>query len=137
MRATPRSARQQDAFLYFYDATFTEAYRYAGRLCGGDRSAAEDLVQEAYVAVLRQFRTDSSRELRIGYVITTIRNRHLDHLRSAAREQQRMRLVATDTGERELALVPSELAGLPERERTALVLRYVDDLAVPEVAKGC
>jgi RNA polymerase sigma-70 factor (ECF subfamily) len=136
VRTTARPSRQQDSFLAFYDATFTEAYRYAGRLCGGDRDAAEDLVQEAYMAVLRQFRAESSRDLQVGYVVTTIRNRHLDRLRSAAREQQRMRLVVAGTGEREPSLVPSQLAGLPERDRTALVLRYVDDLSVPEVAQA-
>jgi uracil phosphoribosyltransferase len=70
--ATPPS-RHQDQFLAFYDDTFTEAYRYAGRLCGGNRDAAEDLVQDAYMAVLRQFRADPSRDLSVGYVITTIR----------------------------------------------------------------
>ena len=136
MRTTTPPSRCQDEFLAFYDDTFTEAYRYAGRLCGGDREAAEDLVQDAYMAILRQFRADPSRDLQVGYVITTIRNRHLDRLRSAAREQQRMRLVATDTGEREPALMPSQLASLPDRDRTALVLRYVDDLPVPEVAQA-
>lgn len=133
--ATPPS-RRQDKFLAFYDDTFTEAYRYAGRLCGGNRDAAEDLVQDAYMAVLRQFRADPSRDLSVGYVITTIRNRHLDRLRSAAREQHRMRLVTAEPGEREPSLMPSQLAGLPQRDRTALVLRYVDDLPVPEVAQA-
>ncbi|MDP2291674.1 MAG: sigma-70 family RNA polymerase sigma factor [Actinomycetota bacterium] len=123
-------------FLAFYDDTFTEAYRYAGRLCGGDRDAAEDLVQDAYMSVLRQFRADPSRDLHVGYVITVIRNRHLDRLRAAAREQRRLQLVATDVGEPEPALMPSQLAGLPERDRAALVLRYVDDLSVPEVAEA-
>ena len=136
MRTATPPSRRQDEFLAFYDDTFTEAYRYAGRLCGGDRDAAEDLVQDAYMAVLRQFRADSSRDLQVGYVITTIRNRHLDRLRSAAREQQRLRLVAAEPGEREPALMPSQLAGLPDRDRTALVLRYVDDLPVPEVAQA-
>ncbi len=136
MTTTPRPLGQQDAFLAFYDATFTEAYRYAGRLCGSDRHAAEDLVQDAYMAVLRQFRADSSRDLHVGYVITTIRHRHLDRLRSVARQQQRLRLVAADAREREPAVVPSQLANLPDRDRTALVLRYVDDLPVPQVAEA-
>ena len=46
----------REAFLAFYDRTFTDAYRYAGRLCGTDRAAAEDLVQDAYLRVLRQIR---------------------------------------------------------------------------------
>ena len=133
MRSSLRPPDERDRFLAFYDDTFTEAYRYAGRLCGRDRDAAEDLVQEAYTALLRQIRADATKDLQIGYLITTIRNRFVDGVRKAGREERRLRLVAVDS-EPEPALMPSQLAALPERERAALVLRYVDDLPVPEVA---
>ena len=134
-----RQPAGQAEFLAFYDATFTDAYRYAGRLCGGDRDAAEDLVQDAYTSVLRQVRSDSDKDLHIGYVITTIRNRFLDRVRKDEREERRLRLVAVtadDDGAPEPtgSHVTSQLAALPERERAALVLRYVDDLSVPDVA---
>ena len=134
--STPRrpDERQRDRFLAFYDATFEEAYRYAGRLCGTDRAAAEDLVQDAYMAVLQQLRADGERELQIGYVITTIRNRFLDRVRRDQREERRLRLVVGGAGEPEPALMPSQLASLSERDRAALVLRYVEDLPVPDVA---
>jgi RNA polymerase sigma-70 factor, ECF subfamily len=125
----------KEPFLAFYDDTFAEAYRYAARLCGKDRAAAEDLVQDAYLSVLRQVRADRTRELTIGYVITTMRHRFLDAVRHAEREERRLRLVATEP-EPDLAAMPTLLSDLPERERTALVLRYVDDLPVPEVALG-
>lgn len=125
----------RDRFLAFYDDTFAEAYRYAGRLCGRDRDAAEDLVQEAYTALLRQIRADATKDLQIGYLITTIRHRFVDGVRQADREERRLRLVAVDSGP-EPAMMPSQLAALPDRERAALVLRYVDDLPVPEVAEA-
>mgnify|MGYP000878673350 CR=1 FL=1 len=128
--------RQRDRFLAFYADTFDAAYRYAGRLCGSDREAAEDLVQDAYTAVLQQMRADDGRELETGYLITTIRNRFLDRVRRADREERRLRLVASGPGEPEPALMPSQLESLPERDRAALVLRYVDDLPVPEVAEA-
>ena len=104
-------------------------------LCGVDRSGAEDLVQDAYLAVLRRFRLDGDRVLTIEYVITTIRNRFLDHARAERREERRLRLVhSADVVEPDVASLPSQLASLPERDRTALVLRYVDALPVPEVA---
>lgn len=144
MRHITPTSQRQDRFLAFYDATFTEAYRYAGRLCGSDRDAAEDLVQEAYTAVLRQFRADAGKNLQIGYVITTIRNRFLDRLRTAESEARRMRLVAVTDDASESGAgsdlpdtsLTSHLAGLPERDRAALVLRYVDDLPVPDVAEA-
>ena len=144
MRATRRQPAGQAEFLTFYDATFVEAYRYAGRLCGSDRDAAEDLVQEAYTAVLRQFRADADRDLQIGYVITTIRHRFLDRLRSADSEARRLRLVAVTDGATDSengsdlpdTSLTSHLASLPVRDRAALVLRYVDDLPVPDVAEA-
>jgi len=141
VRASRREPAGQAEFLAFYDATFTDAYRYAGRLCGGDRDAAEDLVQEAYLSVLRQVRGDAGKDLQIGYVITTIRNRFLDRVRKDDRDERRLRLVAVtadDNGAPEpvASHVTSQLAALPERERAALVLRYVDDLSVPDVAEA-
>ena len=136
-----RRATGRDDFLTFYDHTFEEAYRYAGRLCGSDRQAAEDLVQDAYMAVLRQWRaanSERSQTLGIGYLITTIRHRFLDGVRNDERERQRLRLVHSvpepDDGPDGGNAVTSQLAHLPGRDRTALVLRYVDDLPVPEVA---
>jgi RNA polymerase sigma-70 factor (ECF subfamily) len=127
--------QHETAFLSFYDATFDEAYRYSARLCGADRSGAEDLVQDAYLAVLRRFRLDGDRVLTIEYVVTAIRHRFLDRARSSEREERRLRLVhSADVVEPDAASLPSQLASLPERDRTALVLRYVDDLPVPDVA---
>lgn len=134
MNKSQRVSKDRDQFLNFYDQTFDEAYRYAGRLCGSDRSSAEDLVHDAYISLLRQLRADPSKDLQIGYLITAIRNRFLDRVRSAEREQRRMRLVAASETLAEPDAMPSQLADLPERERAALVLRYIDDLPVPEVA---
>ena len=141
MRSTPRRSNEKEAFLAFYDATFDEAYRYAGRLCGADRDAAEDLVQDAYVNVLRRFRESNLDVLTIGYVVTTVRNRFLDGIRQDDREARRLRLIVSDNADQadgadvvSMASTVPRLADLPDRERAALMLRYVDDLAVPEVA---
>ena len=136
MSSSARQPNQQDRFIAFYDETFAEAYRYAARLCGNDREATEDLVQESYTSLLRQFRADDSRYLQIGYVITAIRNRHLDKLRSAERERRRLHLVVAADIPSEPALMPTQLAALPDRDRAALVLRYVEDLPVAKVAEA-
>ncbi len=123
-------------FVRFYDDTFTEAYRYAGRLCGSDRGTAEDLVQDTYLALLRRAKAGALDELTIGYLVTSLRHRFLDRLRGEGREQRRLELVPAPAD----SPPPSEpvsiagLASLPARDRAALVLRYVDDLPVAEVA---
>jgi RNA polymerase sigma-70 factor (ECF subfamily) len=118
-----------------YRATLPEVFRYAAMLCGSDRPLAEDVVQDVYLAALGKARDGTLIELSVGYLVVAVRHRHLDRMRAAHREERRLRLVSSlppDTVERTM---PSLLAALPERERTALVLRYVDDMTVAHVAK--
>ena len=121
--------------LACYDATFGPVYRYCSRLTG-DRSAAEDVTQEAYVRLVRAARSAQVGEIGVGWLITTARRIWLDRVRADGREQARLRVVASNplpaTGEH--GVTTDLLAGLNDRERTALVLRYVDDLPVHQVA---
>jgi RNA polymerase sigma-70 factor (ECF subfamily) len=121
--------------LACYDASFADVYRYAARLTGG-RAAAEDLTQETFVRLVRAARAGSVTSIGLGWLITTARRVFLDGVRASGREDRRMQLVAA-------APAPADespdgaitvLAGLSDRERAALVFRYVDDLPVPEVA---
>ena len=126
----------EEGFLAFYRATLGEVYRYAAMLCGSDRAAAEDLVQDVYLAALTKARQGLLSELSPGYLIIATRHRHLDRLRSTQRERRRLELVAAappvDTAPK---VLPPQLADLPERDRLALVLRYVDDMSVTQVAR--
>ncbi len=125
----------ESGFMSCYRATFGEVYRYAAMLCGGRRSAAEDLVQDVYLAALDKARRGSLAEVSVGYLMLATRHRFLDRLRSERREERRLRVVASEpTDAPSSAAVPARLADLPERERAALVLRYVDDLTVAQTA---
>ncbi len=125
----------EPGFMSCYRATFGEVYRYAAMLCGGHRSAAEDLVQDVYLAALDKARRGTLPQVSIGYLMLATRHRFLDRLRSERREERRLQLVAADpTSEPPTSVVPARLADLPERERAALVLRYVDDLTVAQTA---
>ena len=126
----------EEGFLAFYRATLGEVYRYAAMLCGSDRAAAEDLVQDVYLSALMKARQGALTELSTGYLIVATRHRHLDRLRSTQRERRRLELVASappaDTAPR---MLPTQLADLPQRDRLALVLRYVDDMSVAQVGR--
>jgi RNA polymerase sigma factor (sigma-70 family) len=126
-------------FIACYRATFGEVYAYAGILCGADRSGAEDLVQDVYMATLARARRGEVRMISIGYLVTALRRRHIDRWRTADREQRRLTLVHStehaDGHEIGAGLSPSMLADLSERERVAVVLRFVDDLPVARVAE--
>lgn len=127
----------EDGLLSFYDAAFEDVYRTAARLAWGDRSVAEDLMQDAFVRLVRSVRSGAVTTVGVGWLITTVRRIHIDGLRASDREGRRLRVVAApasqppSTGGTEFV---SMLDGLDDRERTALILRYVDDLSVSDVA---
>lgn len=130
----------EDGFLGCYRATFAEVYAYAGMLCGADRAAAEDLVQDVYLATLARAKAGEVSTISVGYLVTALRRRHIDRWRTADRERRRLTLVHSadrSVGEADgtAALSPSMLAQLSDRERAAVVLRYVDDLPVARVAQ--
>jgi RNA polymerase sigma-70 factor (ECF subfamily) len=124
----------ETGFMACYRATFGEVYRYAAMLHGSDRAATEDLVHDVYLAALQAAKRGALHEISVGYLTIAARHRFLDRIRSAHREERRLRLVSASPEPDVLLAVPSRLADLPERERAVLVLRYVDDLTVAQAA---
>jgi RNA polymerase sigma factor (sigma-70 family) len=128
--------------LAHQDRLFTIALR-----TGGDRSDAEELVQDAFVRAYRALETwpaDRIRELRLRGWLTTI-------LLNAGRNRARVKRVPTT----ELAFDPGAepgtdpltrrderdtwarlLAGLSPAQRTAVVLRHVDGMSYAEIAEA-
>lgn len=136
-----RGRASEGELVDLFERTVAPLYRYASRLCGSDRAATEDLVQETYVCLLREVRAGRPLDMDIGWLITTCRSRFIDRTRAdhrrAAREGHITRR-AHDGGDASVgtdSTVRGVLAGLPPEQRAALVLRYVDDLPVPEVAR--
>ncbi|TPW14178.1 MAG: RNA polymerase sigma-70 factor, ECF subfamily [Acidimicrobiaceae bacterium] len=130
--------KSREGLMALYDDVFDEVHRSATRLTRGDRAAAEDLVQDAFVQLVRAARNGSVDEVGIGWLLTAVRRRHIDRLRSAERENRRLRLVASSPSPQHsdgCSEIASALGGLSIRECTALVLRYVEDLPVAEVAE--
>lgn len=130
----------ESELLEFYDDSFESVYRCAAQLTRGDSHAAEDLVQDAYVRLVRAAREGSAEEVGVGWMLTTVRRLYVDRLRSSEREQRRLRLVASEpVVADDLLRTPVQLDALNARERAALIFRYVHDLPIAEVADllGC
>jgi RNA polymerase sigma-70 factor (ECF subfamily) len=133
---------------------------YAYLLCGNAQQA-EDLVQDALVKVFSQLRrppTGRRGTVRTvdldadppgrpeivsteGYVRSTILTLYLDGYRRRRRWTGVRHLVATEVAVRgpeapasARADVAAALAGLTPRQRACVVLRYFEDLTVPQVA---
>jgi len=114
---------------------------YARLLCG-DLAAAQDVVQDALVRVFGRLRrgfTPSSAEAYVRRAILTV---FLDGRRAAARfDRVRPVVVTPDSaavdppGDSDERLdLQRALGTLGRQHRAAVVLRYYDDLTVPDVA---
>lgn len=109
-------------------------------LLTGERTAAEDLVQEAFVRVFSRRRTTPVERWE-PYVRRAVLSVFLDDRRRRARRRDRDHLVAMPTvapdgtdGAGQDVDIQRALALLPPRERACVVLRFHDDLTVPEIA---
>lgn len=109
----------------------------------GDRDAAEDLVQEAFVRLAGRLGHLRDRSRFDAYLRRTMVNLHLSRLRRIRLERAYLaREGARSTAERDRQADEAarqdlwgSLAKLPARQRAALVLRYYEDLSERETAE--
>lgn len=132
-------AEEAPAFSDAFAALYRRAYQAAFRLTG-DRSASEDLAQEALTrAYVRWDTLDARRE---GWVVTTTVHLAIGRWRKEGRPARPIE----PRGEAPVDAVAAErldlmrlLAALPRRQRQVAVLRYLEDRPEREVAEllGC
>jgi RNA polymerase sigma-70 factor (sigma-E family) len=111
--------------------------RFAFVLCG-DRGRAEDLVQDAYLAMYRRFGAELPLRAPVAYARRVIVHAQL----SAARRRSSTETPVGELPEPAADEPPTDeqdamwraLAGLPDRQRAVLVLRYYVDLTDREIA---
>ena len=131
------------AFAEFYDQAAREVFRYLARSLLGDRAAAEDLTQETFTAVMIAARTGRAEALTMPWVMGVARHKLVDHYRRAARDERRLELAwaqSPDAAEpdpldgADPARVLEMMSHLSPEHRLVLILKYVDELAVQEIA---
>ncbi len=84
------AAKDADAFGVLYDRHGGVAYSLAYRVVG-ERGAAEDVIQEAFVSVWRSgVRYDAARGSVRSWVLGIVRNRAIDFVRSRARRAPKL-----------------------------------------------
>lgn len=133
-----------------YEQQYNHLVRLA-RLRIGNRADAEDLVQEAFVAVGRAYGDKSGEELR-RLLFVTLRNLTVNYVKSGYVRAQRGAVDVMDEGsavacgrtvtpERQLmdtqllGIAEETIAAMPERRREALRLHRYDGLTYDEVAR--
>jgi RNA polymerase sigma-70 factor (ECF subfamily) len=105
----------------------------------GDREVAADCVQEAFTRAFVRWGRVSRLEDPAGWVRHVALNKIRDHFRKAERGRRAVeRLQANAVTVADAPAEPSDLAerlaALPEQQRIAAALFYVEDLSVAEIA---
>ena len=129
--------------LALYDDALAEVYGYLYARCR-NRADAEDVTSEVFMGAVDAVRRGAP-EVSTAWLIGIARHKLVDHWRRTEREQRRLHAVADepdvavandDPWDAHLdALVARDvLDRLGVHHRSALTLRYLDGLSVPEVA---
>jgi RNA polymerase sigma-70 factor, ECF subfamily len=123
----------------FFRATY--ARLVVALTLAADRAAAEDAAQDAYVQALKHWERIQHYDDPAAWVRHAALNRLANHRRGTARRDRAVdRLAvsaarhAVDGDTAALADLRAALAGLPERERTAVVLHHVIGVPVADLA---
>jgi RNA polymerase sigma-70 factor (ECF subfamily) len=131
-------------FVALYDSAVGDVFRYFHKATAGDLALAEDLTQETFMASVRAFSGGQPDAFTMPWIIGVARHKLIDHYRRQSREQRKLVMIWNAGAREEPALDLQDLTfaesmqmlrDLPPMHRVILVLRYVDDLPVAEVAK--
>lgn len=108
------------------------------RLLTGDDAEAQDVLQDALVRTFSKGRAFDNANLAEAYVRRAIPSVFIDRLRSrksSARLHEQLFEREEHAADADAAMdVRAALADLPPRERACVVLRFYDDLTVPQIA---
>jgi RNA polymerase sigma-70 factor (sigma-E family) len=139
------SSRSSSAMDELYARHIARAVQLA-YLMTGERVAAEDIVQDAFIRVFGRWRHLRRKESFEAYLHRAVINGARSHHRRRGVED---RYLAREAGLRSSAPIEPEgpfdgrlrevLLGLPDRQRAVVILRYSEDLSVDQVAAllGC
>lgn len=127
--------------LTLYDEAMPQVYGYLLSRCG-QASTAEDLTAETFLAAVDAVRRPASTGVSVPWLIGVARHKLVDHWRRQARERRDLQVIGGFAEDRvdpwdgylDSAHVRDTLDRLGAHHRTALTLRYLDGLPVPEVA---
>ena len=137
----PAAWDAETAVTALYSAHWRPFVRLAALLTG-DASVAEEIVQDAFVALYRRWHSLSDPAAALGYLRTTVVNGCRSRVRHRlVEERHRQPAAPAPGGPEEAAVRASEdarvlaaLRTLPRRQQEVLVLRYYADLSEADIA---
>jgi RNA polymerase sigma-70 factor (sigma-E family) len=137
----PAAWDAETAVTALYSAHWRPLVRLAALLTG-DASVAEEIVQDAFVALYRRWGSLGDPAAALAYVRAIVVNGSRSRVRHRLVEERHRQPAAPDpAGPEEIALRASDdarvlhaLRTLPRRQQEVLVLRYYGDLSEAEIA---
>jgi RNA polymerase sigma-70 factor (sigma-E family) len=130
-----------EAIVTLYTAHYRSLVRLAALLLH-DNAAAEDVVQDAFVATHKSWRRLRDPENALAYLRQSVVNRARSRLRHLKVEERKAPRPMPDAPSAEYGAinavertaVMTALRDLPQRQREVLVLRYYSDLSEAQIA---
>jgi RNA polymerase sigma-70 factor (ECF subfamily) len=140
--ASAAAVEHGQVLVALFDRALPEVFGYLKPRCG-DVAVAEDLTAETFLAACDAIERSHVTEVTVGWLIGIARHKLVDHWRREARQERHLRAVAdlaeatVDPWDAQLdaASIERTLSALSAVNRSALTLRYLDGLSVPEVAE--
>lgn len=137
----PPGASDDEVLTWLYQAHAWSLVRLA-RFFVQDRTAAEDLVQEAFIRLSRSLHRIDDPAAQTAYLRAIVLNLCRDHNRRGLMSLRHRPPSDVDpdlpedvvTGREQSREVVRALAALPRRQRDCVVLRYYLELGPPEIA---
>ncbi|WAL65518.1 sigma-70 family RNA polymerase sigma factor [Amycolatopsis cynarae] len=128
--------------LGLYETALPEVYGYLLSRCGNP-TVAEELASETFLGAVTACRRPEAPPVSTAWLIGVARHKLVDHWRRREREERGLRLVHEQEvetidpwdGRLDALMARQVLDELGVHHRSALILRYVDGLGVPEVAR--
>lgn len=137
-RSRDRDRELTDLFLNHYDPLRRLAY-----VILGDASLAEEITMEAFAKALSRWRLVSRadhphaylRQIVVNLCRSKIRRKVVERKFGGLFEREADEATRTDIEDHGINIdVWNAVRGLPERQRTCIVLRYLEDLSEPDIA---
>lgn len=133
----------QAAFRVWYELALPRVYRYLLARCGGDADLAEELTQQTFVEGIRRPASFDGRSDAVTWLCGIGRHKLVDHYRKASRDTARQQRIVSEWSagqsqgwsQHELRSgIETALAKLPGEQRIVMILRYLDQMPVREIA---
>lgn len=123
-----------------YEREVASVHGFLVARCGSVQTA-EDLTAEVFINAARHYAGGRPHEVTTAWLITVAKRRLVDHWRRVERERRRLERLRQErprhdhVADADDELVLRALESLPERQRIALTLRYLDEYSVADIAE--